>query len=568
MFILTTISTIAASSFGLIEVLELPELIKGIDLEQLNKHNTSGLYLAARWGHTEVARKLLHLGASVDAPGNQYGNALQAACFGGQEEIVKVLLQQGASFPPTGKGEYSSPFQAALASGHGHVTQALINGGLQFSTQNQFDDAMEAVCFKGNVEIVQQFLDGKSGIFTPQIQPDSLQVALFGGKKRRVKGLLQGNVDINEEKAKTDVRGRFGFPLRAAAIANAFEIARYLLKIGTDPNIEDMELSDALQAAATSGNVDMIVLLLNHGASVNGNGGHFRNTLQAACFHGHEQAARLLIERGAFLEPKYDRHCERYRDALQAAVFSGHEKIVELLPARGAMLNTGRIVMRSHPCSIPHNPNRIRLPDSRVGAKKLDIPPGRRPLEFAARLGNIMLVKFLLSQGATLDAEDVFGDDDEYHDGSAYTALQIASFRGHQAIVKYLLDHNADINAVRQALGTPLQAALESKRGHLEAVKFLLDRGANIEDEGGDNGNALQAACHAGHIEVVQLLLARGANVNALEKNIENALQSTSEGGHLDIIKLLLDHGRMWMISKGIQKQRSVSLQQMVKKRF
>ncbi|KAJ6021157.1 ankyrin repeat-containing domain protein [Penicillium herquei] len=547
-----------ASSFGLIEVLDLPDLINEIDLEQLNKHNTSGLYLAARWGHTEVARKLLELGASVNAPGNQYGNALQAAYFRGQGEIVKMLLQQGASFPPTAKNEYSSPFQAALASGHDHVAQALIDGGLQFATQNQFDDAMESACFKGNVDIVKQFLDGKSGIFTPQIQPDPLQVALFGGKRRRAKGLLQGNFDINENKgyfgnalaaaiagrnlelvqlvidagAKTDVRGHFGFPLRAAAIANTFEIAKYLLEIGTDPNIEDRELGDALQAAATSGNVEMMVLLLDHGASVNGEGGHFGNTLQAACFHGHEQAARLLIERGAFLDPDYIRYqyFGRYRDALQAAVYSGHEDIVKLLLAAGANLNPGRHMLR---------------------------------------------VYFLISQGATLDARDAHYQDEEYHNGCAYTALQIAGFWGHRAVVECLLDHNADINAVRQTLGTPLQAALESgnfeiaeillsrgaeidkhwaffgsclqvssERGHLEAVTFLLDRGANIEDEGGENGNALQVACHAGSIEAVQLLLARGANFKAPGKNIGNALQSASQGGCLDIIKLLLDHGK------------------------
>ncbi|KAJ5611907.1 ankyrin repeat-containing domain protein [Penicillium herquei] len=568
----------AASCFGLIEVLELPEVIKELNLEQLNKHNTSGLYLASRWGHTQVARKLLHLGASVDAQGNQYGNALQAACFSGQEDVVKILLQQGASFPQTGQGEYSSPFQAALASGHDHVAQALIDGGLQFTAQNQFDDAMESACFKGNFHIVQQFLDGKCGIFTAQIQPDPLQVALFGYFGNALAAAIAGqNLElvklVIDAGAKADVRGRFGFPLRAAVIANNIEITSHLLKIGADPNIEDQELGDALQAASTSGNVDIMLLLLDHGASVNGSGGQFLNTLQAACFHGHEQAARLLIERGAVLEPGPAHPHGRYRDALQAAVYAGHESIVEFLLATGARLNPGRFG-RVYPSGMSDNPKRIRLPNSRAGAKKLDIPSELGPLEIAARCGNVKLVEYLLNQGAILDVKDASDEDDEYNDGCAYTALQIACFWGHQTVVNCLLDHNADINAVRKTLGTPLQAALESshfdiadillsrgagidthwgvfgsclqvssERGHFGAVEFLLDRGANIEDEGGENGNALQVACNAGHIEVVQLLLARGANVEAPGKNIGNALQSASGGGHLGIIKLLLGHG-------------------------
>jgi hypothetical protein len=41
-----------------------------------------------------------------------------------------------------------------------------------------------------------------------------------------------------------------------------------------------------------------------------------------------------------------------------------------------------------------------------------------------------------------------------------YTALQIASFWGNLSVVECLLDHEADVNAVRGILGTALQATL------------------------------------------------------------------------------------------------------------
>lgn len=528
----------------------------------------------------------------MDAHGHQYGTALQAASFGGHEEIVRVLLEQGAFVSATDNGEYSSLLHAALASDHDHVAETLIDSGLQLVTQKQFADALETASFKGNTLIVEHLLSGKFGLFTPNIRPDRLQVALFGGKARKAARLFQDCVDINEEGgyfgnalaaaiasrklafvqsvidagAQLDVRGRFGFPLRAAVLANRLGIAKYLLEKGVDPNIKDDELGDPLQAAASSGNVDMILLL-------DGFGGHFGNTLQAASFYGHEQAVRLLIEHGAALSWKLGLS-GRYRDALQAAVYAGRETIVEVLVAAGAELNPARIGRMVYPCSVSYKQKKIALPGPRAGAEQLDIPTRLGPLEVAARRGSVTLVKKLLAQGATIDTRDASDRDNEYHGGCAYTALQIAAFWGHLAVVNCLLDHGADINTVRQTLGTPLQAALEadhfdvaeillsrgadidkhwtmfgsclqvfSERGHIEAVRFLLDRGANIKDPGGGNGNALQVASNAGRIDTLQILLDRGADVRAPGRSLGNALQAASLAKNLEIVKLLLRQG-------------------------
>ncbi|GLA39989.1 hypothetical protein AnigIFM63309_007593 [Aspergillus niger] len=582
------------SCFGLSEVLDFPEVMEMIDVNQTNRHGTSGVYLAARWGHTGVVRKLLQLGADVNGPGYQYGSPLQAAAFSGHEDIVRILLDSGATFSPTEKGEYSSPLHAALANGHDNIAEVLIDSGLQLVTQKQFADALDTASFSGFTNIVQQLLDGKAGSFTPNICPDPLQVALFGGKARHAKRLLQSCTDINEEKgyfgnalaaaiasrklalvqlvvdagAKLDARGRFGLPLRAAVITNQLDIATYFLDKGADPNKRDEDLGDPLQAAASFGKLDMMLLLLSHDASVDGCGGHFGNALQAACFNGHEQAVRLLIDHGASLDRK-----GRYRDALQAAVYSGNEKIVEILLMAGAKLNPGR-ESRVYLCSCSERTQRLALPGRRNGTGQLDIPTELGPLEVAARRGDVKLVEKLIAKGATIDAPDANEEDNDYQNGCAYTALQIAAFWGHLGVVQCLLDRGADIDAIRQTLGSPLQAALEgghfdvadvllsrgaeidkhwtmfgsclqvfSERGDIKTVEFLLQRGANVEDRGGENGNALQVACNAGHIDIVKLLLDSGADVRSRGRYIGNALQAASLAGHLDIVKLLVHRG-------------------------
>lgn len=580
--------------FGLIEVLEHPIIRDQLNLEQRNKHDTSGLYLAARMGHTKVVAELLNQGVGVDSPGYQYGTALQAAAFAGHNDVVKLLLESGAS--TASAGEFSSPLQGALANGHRSTAEIMLDSNFQFLEQSQFDKALETASYKGYVDIVQRLLGGEAGNFTPKDRPDPLQVVLYGGKARKTAELLQKCADINEEKgyfsnalqaaiaggksklvksvveagAKLDRRGRFGYPLRAAAIADSIEIVTYLLDKGADPNAVDEELGDALQAAASKGNLEIMVLLLDNHAAVEGRGGFFRNTLQAAAFGGHDLAVRLLLDQCPYNE-WHERG--RYRDALQAAVYAGHSHIVELLIEHGGQLNPGRLG-RVYPCSVGRQLKRRALPGIRERRGQFDIPHELGPLEIAARHGNVGLIRMLLGEGAPVDARDADPQDTEHQNGCAYTALQIAAFWGHIAAVECLLDMGADPNAVRQTLGTALQAALEgsnfdianlllargaridehwtvfgsclqvfSERGEIRVVEYLLRNGARIEDRGGENGNALQVASDAGQLDVVHFLLNHcGTDVNAPGKSNGSALQAASASGHHRVVNLLLDN--------------------------
>jgi ankyrin repeat protein len=58
--------------------------------------------------------------------------------------------------------------------------------------------------------------------------------------------------------------------------------------------------------------------------------------------------------------------------------------------------------------------------------------------------------------------------------------------------------------------GNALQAA--SARGHEQVVKTLLDKGAEVNAQGGKYGNALYAASCKGHKQVVKMLLDAGAH--------------------------------------------------------
>jgi ankyrin repeat domain-containing protein 50 len=51
---------------------------------------------------------------------------------------------------------------------------------------------------------------------------------------------------------------------------------------------------------------------------------------------------------------------------------------------------------------------------------------------------------------------------------------------------------------------------LAAENGHEKVIELLLGKSADINAQGGEYGNALQAASYGGHEKVVELLLGRG----------------------------------------------------------
>ncbi|KAF6814750.1 ankyrin repeat protein [Colletotrichum plurivorum] len=126
------------------------------------------------------------------------------------------------------------------------------------------------------------------------------------------------------------------------------------------------------------------------------------------------------------------------------------------------------------------------------------------------------------------------------------SAIQAASFHGHQRIVQLLLDSGADINAQRGSFGNPLWAA--SYVGCHKTVQLLLDLGADINAQSGAEHIALRCASIRGHQEIVKLLIDRGADVNAQHGSALRAILArqvllTELTPHWNIIGQLLDRG-------------------------
>ncbi|KAH7111518.1 hypothetical protein B0J13DRAFT_461972, partial [Dactylonectria estremocensis] len=100
-----------------------------------------------------------------------------------------------------------------------------------------------------------------------------------------------------------------------------------------------------------------------------------------------------------------------------------------------------------------------------------------------------------------------------------FTDLMVASYFGHSAVVKLLLQHGAEVDSKDKFYGgTPLWWA--ARNGHEAVVKLLLENGANIEAKSGKDYGAtpLWQAARGGHEAVVKLLLEKGAEVDSKDK--------------------------------------------------
>ena len=574
--------------FGLVEILQDPNAPKMPVNSQANDHGASSLYLAARWGHIDVVKYCLDRGMDVNISGGLFGSALQAASFSGHMEIVQLLLSNGAS--ALSGGEYPDAIQAAIMKGNRKIAGLLLQAGYAKKGGVDHVSLLTLARFEAYPEIVEMLQEHHTDLVKDRSGAVPLQQALLDGKPRKVKEILNTYSDVNvkeglfgtalqaavfggdlplvkslvERGARIDQRGTFGYPLRAAVVTSHIKILDWLLESGADCNVEDDELGDCLQAAASKGCLEIVRKLLDNKAEIDGRSGLFGTPLQAASFHGHTKIVQHLLHCGADISAP-----GRFRDALHAAIYGNQQQIAQLLQEHGAPLNPD-LIRRVYQSPFAISRTREPLPDCRKLVDEKFSANKVSPLEVAAAIGNTAMIEMLLEQGALIDGSN-----------SQFNALQIAAFNGQGAVVDLLLSKKADVNVAGSCLGTALNAAaqashwdivelllshganinehwtrirrpsfvhddfgsplqIQCEQGDLTAMQILCDHGADVNDSGGWNGTALQVAAAEGHLEIARFLVRRGANVNDPGRNNGTALEAAMLNNHSNIFDMLL----------------------------
>ena len=158
-----------------------------------------------------------------------------------------------------------------------------------------------------------------------------------------------------------------------------------------------------------------------------------------------------------------------------------------------------------------------------------------KPIHHAAYNGDLEKVKEIIDR----DPNEI-----NVQDSRGFTPLHLASGKGHIEIVKFLLNHGADIESEIFDGETPLLiAARFAINGKYETIKTLLEHGAKVNHKDKDGRTALHKAAMYSSKEVMNLLISYGADVNSRDKHQSTPLHQAAMLNNIEAAKALVEHG-------------------------
>jgi len=410
------------------------------DVNARDVDGTTALHWAAHHGNADLVEKLIRAGAQVSVM-NDYGSTpiMEAATLG-HAKILELLLKAGADVDsPNPEGQ--TPLMAVARTGNVEAAKVLVKHG-------------------ANVNAVEQW-GGQTALMwaAAQSQPAMVEFLIKSGADVNARGIVrdwQRRVTA-EGRPKNMNRGGFT-PLLYAAREGCIECAKHLIKAGADINLAEPDGLTPLNLALTNMRFDFAAYLIEAGADVNKWDFYGRTPLYSAIdlntlprggrpdlpstdHHTGYDIAEMLLQKGANpnaqlkLRPPYrngvfdrggDQVISTGATPLLVAAKVGDARSVALLLKHGAIVDLPTATgvtpyMAAAGMGHSFNPTRGRFKTDAQAVECLKLlkdagaevnrknMQGLTALHSAAALGWDETVKKLVSDGASLEAEDELG---------------------------------------------------------------------------------------------------------------------------------------------------------------
>jgi len=389
--------------------LELADLLirSGAKVSVATVAGATPLQLAAVNGSAVLLDKLIAAGADPNATLTRSGDtALMIASRTGKVDAVRMLLDRGAKVNTQETWGGTTALMWAVSEKHPEVAKLLVERGADVNVRSYYVPSASGRGFEGTTPVAQrpgkEFEEFASGWLTP---------------------------------------------LMFAARENDLESARVLVKAGADINAQSADGKDALSLAFFDGSYDVAEFLIDSHANVNQKDAQRftplfwvidrRNMETAPNFPWMETRDPLplikkLLDAGAnpnALINSTPRARMRegsprlvYATVLMRAALAGDVELARLLLAHGAdphIISKDRETTLMAACGTGfiNGYHRQRSPADRLELVKLLVELGEdinaadnygiTPLMVSANLGDIEIVKYLISKGADLGAHDL-----------------------------------------------------------------------------------------------------------------------------------------------------------------
>lgn len=489
----------------------------GADINRYNEDGFTALMMAAKFANYEVCKYLIDHGADINMPSRTTGaeidipgtTALQYAIFGGNVDIVELLLKEKADVESRNAAGYT-PLGYTLfmpfASDREKTTDLLINAGANINDRDNLGNTvLEEAVRKPDVAMCDYFVKKYGYSINYKIKNyegyTAYDIARSTGNIV-IMSLLEGaTIDRLGIESPVNDYGTAGLTgLMIAALRNDLEYAQRLLDRGPEINLQSKgrDSNTALHFSCLGKAPEVAELLLKYNASVlvkNEQGNiplHF--SYRIADKKSRDQLINHFVDRGASMNAansdgntllhilindvrldKVKDHIAHFSDQIN---FSAKNK-AGLTPL--ALAKT----LRS---------KKIEEVIAQASEWVLGIKTGVNDrnnrgltgLMIAAQRGDVDYTQQLISLGATVDLVDPQGN----------TALYRAVFYRNPETMKLLLLAKAAVNKKNNVGDTPLHIVFRFTQSSecIAATQMLIQYGGNIYEQNNEGNTPLHLA--------------------------------------------------------------------------
>ena len=189
---------LTASSKG--DYVSVKRLLKvGADVNAKDKDGRATLYYAVSSGHVETVEALLAAGANVNVKDGDGWTPLHIAAGRGHTEVAKRLLAAGANANPQEDKSGWTPLHDAAYFDHIEVLKVLLAAGANVNARNKAGTtALHLAASKGAVDCTKQLVTAGADVNARSDDgTTALLAAIINGKIECVKFLLSAKADVN-----------------------------------------------------------------------------------------------------------------------------------------------------------------------------------------------------------------------------------------------------------------------------------------------------------------------------------------------------------------------------------
>jgi uncharacterized protein len=424
------------------------------EVNAISADGTSALHWAVHLGDEDTARQLIRHDARLDEV-NRYGLApLHVAAAEGRPNLVRLLLEAGASTGLRGRNSETALMMAAR-SGCADCVKLLLAKGSNVSARDEAFDltALALAAWSGNAESVAHLIRAGADVnASTRLGPEPKFVDPNAGRASHGDGILRGGVP---ERGSRPARAGQMTPLHYAAREGHTAVVKLLVESGA--RIEQPEANGvrALLLAIMNDRTETARYLIEQGADVNADDWYGRTPLWAA-----------VDARNVELDGELN---------TQFADRAGALEIIRLLLARGANPNART---RESP------PGRIWL--MQAGSLSWVDFTGQTPFLRAALAGDVTTMRLLLEHEADPNIA-TFGGTTPLMAAAGVNWVYFQTFdEGQEQLleaVKLCVSLGQDVNAANSMGIRAIHGA--ANRGSDAIVKYLVEQGARLDAKDG-----------------------------------------------------------------------------------